>query len=138
MLAAVRPLILVLALTACGAAKMQTLSIVNKTDRPIEALYVYPTGAVDHGASRGKLAPNASTQIQVKSGHVDVLALSAKLQLDEHTRDQPTASQSLEVTGPLEVIFYDTTAKPAGLERPGVIGVSFIITKPAPPPAPSE
>ena len=130
-------LILLVGLTAC-AAKLQTISLVNKTDRPIEALYVYPTGAADHGASHGKLAPNASTQVQVKPGHVDVLAVSAKLQLDEHTRDQPTASQSLEVTGPLQVIFYDTTAKPTGLERPGVIGVSFIITKPAPPPAPPE
>ena len=114
---------------------MQTIKIVNKTDRQIEAVYVYPSGAPDHGASRGALAPQQSTQITIKGGHVEVSAVSAKIKFDDHHRDQPTASQSLELTHPVEVDFYDSTAKPEGLDRPNVIGVSFVINTPPPPPS---
>jgi hypothetical protein len=104
---------------------MQTLQLVNKTSRPIDAVYLYPPGAADHGAPRAKLAPNATAQVQVKAGRVEVLAVSAKVELDEHTRDVPSASQDLEVTGPAEVVFYDNEAAPPGLDRPGVFGVAF-------------
>ena len=127
---------LVLACVTACAAKLQTVSLVNKTERPIEAIYIYPLGAADHGASRGSLAPSASTQVAVKPGHVEVLAVSAKVKIDEHTRDQPTATQGLELTGPIQVIFYDAAAKPPGVDRPGVIGVSFVF--PAPKPAPEN
>ncbi len=110
------------------------MQLVNRTDRQIEAVYVYPTGAADHGASRGALAPAGSAQVKVKAGRTSVLALSAKLKLDEHTRDQPSASQDLELTGPVEVIFYDAGDKPPGLERPGVFGVAFQIPHAPPPP----
>jgi hypothetical protein len=63
-------------LAACGAP-MQTLELVNQTPRQIEAFYVYPHGA-DRGASRGQLAPNAHTSVQVKAGRIDVYAVSAK------------------------------------------------------------
>ena len=122
-------------LAGCGGAAMQTLSIVNKTDRPIEAFYIYPTGAANHGASRGTLAPGASTKVELKSGGVEVMAVSAKLKFDEHHRDQPTASQGIELTHPVEVIFYDSDQQVPGLDRPNVIGVSFVINKPAPPPS---
>jgi hypothetical protein len=125
--------ILLAPLVACGGAAMQTIKIVNKTDRPIEAYYVYPSGA-DKGASRGTLAPQQSTQITIKGGHVEVQAVSAKIKFDDHHRDQPTASQSLELTHPTEVDFYDSNAKPEGLDRPNVIGVSFVINTPPPPP----
>jgi len=128
-------LALALALAACGGAHYQTMHIVNHTDRAIAAIYVYPTGTADHGTSRGELAPSASTQLQVKQGRMSVLALSAKLKLDEHTRDQPSASQDLEITGPVEIVFYDAGAdKPPGLDRPGVFGIAFQLPKPAPPP----
>jgi hypothetical protein len=128
------------ACAACGAAKLQTVSLTNQTSRAIEAIYVYKTGAADHGAPRGGLAPGASTEVKVAPGNVDVLARSAKVIIDEHTRDQPTASQSLEVTGPLHVIFYDAGGTPPpGLDRPGVIGVAFILptARPAPPADPT-
>lgn len=131
-------LFVILACVSACAAKLQTVSLVNKTARPIEAIYIYPIGATDHGASRGSLAPDASTQVSIKAGNVEVMALSAKVKIDEHTRDQPTATHGLELTGPLQVIFYDVTSKPPGLDRPGVIGVSFTLPAPKPAPAPEN
>ncbi len=125
---------LALVLAACGAP-MQTLQITNRTSRPIDQVYVYPAGASNHGASRGALAPNASLQVQVKPGNVEVMALSAKLKVDEHTRDQPSASQDLEIKAPAQVIFYDAgQPPPPEVQRPGVFGIAFTLPKPAPPP----
>jgi hypothetical protein len=130
--------------TACGGASYQTISIKNASTRPIEELYVYRTGA-DRGASRGQLAPSATTQVKVKGGHVSVMAISGKIQIDEHTRDRPTASQELELESPTEVVFYDDGSAPAGIERKGTIGVAFQLPKatphpdePTPAPAPDE
>ena len=119
-------------LAACGGAPLQTIKVVNLTDRQIEAIYVFPTGAKDRGPSRGGLAPQQSTQVRMKAGAVDVEAISSKIKFDEHHRDQPTASQSLELTHPIEIDFYDSTAKPAGLDRPDVIGTPFTINTPPP------
>lgn len=127
-------------LLACAGAPLQTVSLVNHTERTIKELYVFPAGAKDKGPSRGALAPAAATKVQVKPGNVEVYAVSETVKLDDHHRDTPTASQSLELRGPLEVIFYDNNDKPAGVDRPNVIGVSFIVAdkpKPADPePAP--
>src|ERR1044071_3254888 len=101
-------------LTACGGASMQTISIRNASSRPIEELYVYPTGTA-RGTSRGQLAPNASTAVKIKSGSVSVTAISAKIQVDEHTRDKPTADQTIELTHPVELVFYDDGSAPAGI-----------------------
>jgi hypothetical protein len=115
-----------LILLAACAAPMQSIQIVNHTARPIEELYVYPQGAKDRGASRGALQPNGETKLQVKQGFVEVYAVSAKYQLDEHTRDRPSASQDVEVrTTPVQIIFYDAGHMPPGLDRPGVFGVAF-------------
>ena len=139
MLGSVKLAALSIALAACAGPSYQAMHLVNRTDRTIEAVYVYPTGAADHGASRGSLAPAAATDIRVRSGRTSVLAVSAKLKLDEHTRDQPSASQDLEITGPVQVVFYDNGAKPPGLEQPGVFGVAFQLPKaPAPPPDPAD
>lgn len=115
-------------ITACGGASLQTVSIRNATSRPIEELYVYPTGGA-RGTSRGALAPSESTQVKIKAGHVSVMAVSAKLKVDEHTRDQPSASQELELKSPTEVVFYDDGNAPPGIEQKGVIGVAFQIPK---------
>jgi hypothetical protein len=128
---------LFLALAACGGAPMQTVQIKNASPRPITELYVYPAGSANHGSSRGTVAPNASTEIKVKQGAVEVLAVSSKMQVDEHTRDQPSASGTLELKGPAQVIFYDEGATPpAGLNTPGVFGFEFVIPKPKPAPQP--
>ena len=67
-------------------------------------------------------------------GNVEVQGGQRAVMIDEHTRDTPTASQALELVGPLKVIFFDGTTKPAALDNPGVIGISFILSekKPAP------
>jgi hypothetical protein len=119
-------------LTACGGASHQ-ISIRNASSRPIEELYVYPTGSA-RGTSRGQLAPNASTAVKMKGGSVSVTAISAKIHIDEHTRDKPTAEQTVELTAPVELVFYDDGAAPPGIEKKGVIGVAFQIPKPAPKP----
>ena len=125
---------LLMVLVACGGSSLQTISLSNQTERTIKALYVYPAGSKDKGASRGSLAPAAATKVSMPKGAVEVYAISETVKIDEHTRDTPTASQGLELTGPLQVIFYDGTDKPAAVNNPGVIGVSFIVSdkKPAP------
>jgi len=122
-------------LAACGGAQLQTLQIVNKSARPIQELYVYPVGSTNHGTSRGSVAPNSQTEVKVPAGNVEVLAVSSKLQVDEHTRDQPSASGDLELHGPAQVIFFDEGNKPAGIDRPGVFGFEFVIPKSKAPPA---
>lgn len=130
-----RSLVLVVALVlgACGA-NLQTIHIVNASPRPIEQLYVYPTGAA-RGASRGVLAPSESTDVKVEAGHVSVTAVSAKLKVDEHTRDQPSATQELELKSPTEVVFHDDGQTVPGLDRPGTIDVVFVIPASKAPPS---
>jgi hypothetical protein len=129
-------LMFVLGLAACGGAPMQTVQIKNASPRPITELYVYPAGSTNHGASRGTVAPNGTTEVKVKQGNVEVLAVSSKMQVDEHTRDQPSASGTLELKGPAQVIFYDEGAAPPGVNNPGVFGFEFVIPKPKPAPTP--
>ena len=123
---AVKRILIALALAGCGA-HYQTIQLVNKTSRPIQEIYVYPQGSANHGASQGSLAPGASAQVKAKQGHVEVLAVSAKLQLDEHTRDQPSASGTLELVAPAQVVFYDVDSKPPGLNAPNVFGIAFVL-----------
>lgn len=120
----------VLAAVAC-ATPTQSLRIVNRTGRPIEAVYVFTPGS-DRGAPRTSLAPEGTYEVKVKPGAVEVLGVSAKMQIDDHTRDQPSASKVIEVRGPSEVVFYDVDAPPAGIGRPGVFGVAFRPLKPTP------
>ncbi|HTL34128.1 MAG TPA: hypothetical protein VL326_13455 [Kofleriaceae bacterium] len=120
-------------LAACGGGASYQISIRNASARPIEELYVYPTGTA-RGTSRGQLAPNASTAVKMKGGHVSVTAISAKINIDEHTRDKPTADQTVELNAPVELVFYDDGAPPPGIEKKGVIGVAFQIPKPTPHP----
>ena len=127
-------LLAVVACAACGAPALQTLHIENRTTRPIEELYVYPAGAANHGSSRGTLAPGAATDVRVKPGNVEVLARSAKVQIDEHTRDRPEASLTIEVHQAADVVLYDQASPPPGLDRPGVFGIGFQLRKPDPAP----
>jgi hypothetical protein len=124
----------VLVVAACGGAAMQTISLSNQTPRTIKELYVYPVGSKDRGKSRGSLAPSAGTNIQMPTGNVEVYAVSEMVKIDDHTRDVPTVTQALELTQPLQVIFYDGSDKPAAANGPGVIGVSFILAAKKPPP----
>jgi hypothetical protein len=131
------PLLLVLIAVsgACSGAHVQTIQLVNRTPRAIEEVYIYPQGAVEHGKSRTSLAPNASASVQVKQGNIEVLAVSAKFQLDAHTRDRPSANLDVELKAPAQIVFYDDGQNPPELGRPGVFGVVFQMPKSNAPPA---
>lgn len=114
-----------IALAACGSRPVHTVSLVNRTDRVIEEVYIFPAGSAQHGANRGALAPNASADVRVTAGNVDVLAISAKVQIDDHTRERRTATQTIDLHGPLLLVFHDSNHTPAGVDRPNTIGVVF-------------
>ncbi len=134
--ARVKAALLLIFLVACGGAPLHAVQLTNRTPRQIEQVFVYPQGASNHGASVGSLAPNATTTVKVKQGNVEVLAVSAKVQIDEHTRDQPSASQAFELKGPMSIIFYDDGSKPADVDRPGTLGIAFQLAKSNAPPPP--
>jgi hypothetical protein len=114
---------------ACSSTPLYTVTLVNRTDRPIEEVYVYPAGSQNHGKSRATLAPDASVAVKIARGHVDVLAVSAKVQLDDKTRERRTASQTLELRGPVELVFHDSDKVPAGLGRKDTFGVPFHVER---------
>lgn len=116
--------LLLVLLVGCGPA-MQTVRLVNRTDRTIETVYIYPTGAADHGASRAKLAPNAETQLQVAAGNVDVYAVMERVKVDATQHETRTATQTLELKAPALVIFHEADAHPSELNQPGAVGVAF-------------
>jgi hypothetical protein len=131
-------MLLVAAVAGCGGGvAFQTIKIVNRTDREIPEVYVYKMGATDHGKSVVSLKPGMTSEVKVPAGNVEVLAYSAQLQIDEHTRDRPEASQGLELNRPIELIFFDTGSRPPeAAGNPNVIGVEFRIARPAPSPPP--
>jgi hypothetical protein len=124
--------------TGCGGAAMHEVSLINKSPRPITEVYVYPTGSSNHGASKGTLAPEASMKLKVKAGNVDVLAISAKVKIDDKQSETRTASQTLELKQAVSLVFYDSNQTVPGLDKPGTIGVSFQVTPEADPPAQPE
>lgn len=111
-------------LVACGGPALQAVKLTNGTPRAISEVYVYPLGVASHGASRGSLAPNATLLVQVPGGNVEVEAISAVIELENHQRERRHASSALELTGPAEVVFFDQGAKPA--LPPRAIGVEFV------------
>ncbi len=131
--------VLVLALcvlAACGGSYQQ-VQLVNKTSRPIAEVFIFPTGSANHGVSRGTLAPDATMSIKVKSGNVDVLAVSTKLRVNDNETETRTATQTLELKKPVSLVFHDSNQTPPGLDQPGTIGVAFQVTpEPEAPEAP--
>ena len=110
-------------LAACSSASYQTVTMVNRSPRAIESIYVYPAGATNQGASRGSLAPGATLGVKVKEGNVEVRAVSATETLDSGLRETKQATQTLELRAPTELIFHDST-QPI-VDRPGTVGVVF-------------
>lgn len=129
--------LVVFALAACGGSYQQ-VQLVNKTSRPIAEVFIFPTGSANHGASRGMLAPDATLSVKVKSGNVDVLAVSAKVRVNAQQSETRTATQTLELKKPVSLVFHDSDQTPSGLDQPGTIGVVFQVLpdpeSPAPPP----
>jgi hypothetical protein len=115
---------------------MHSVQLVNKTPRTIAQIFIFPTGSTNHGASRATLAPNGSTTVKVKAGNVDVLAVSEKIRVDETQTETRTATQTLELKGPLELVFHDSDQTPSGLDRPGTLGLTFRTPEPPKEPEP--
>jgi len=132
----IRLLILGCALAACGAPALHQVQLVNKTPRTIAEIYIFPTGSTNHGASRGSLAPNASSTVKVRAGNVDVLAVSEKIRVDDTQTETRTATQTIELKGPLELVFHDSDQTPPGLERRGTLGLTFRTPPPPKDPEP--
>ncbi len=116
------------AFAAC-APTYHTIKLVNRTDRAIDHIYIFPSGSADHGASRAALAPNATTEVKVAAGNVDVVAVSAKVRVDAKSSETRTATQTLQLAGPLELVFHDSNQVPPGLDRPATLGVTFRVTE---------
>lgn len=110
-------------LVACSSAASHSVKLTNRTPRAIEAIYVYPAGSSNHGSSKGALAPGAAMSVSIKEGNVDVLAVAAEEQLANGQRERKQATQTLELRGPLELIFHDSTT--TIVEQAGTIGVVF-------------
>ena len=116
---------LIALLIACGGTQVHTVTLVNKTDRVIEEVFIYPTGSQQQGASRARLEPDGSTQVPIAAGNIDVRAVSAKIQIDATTRDRPTATLTVQLRGPMQLVFHDSTQQPPGLDNPDTLGVVF-------------
>lgn len=119
------PLVLLVsgAVAACGGT-YHRVTLMNATTRPIEETFIYPMGAAAHGASKGAIEPGGSLQVEVEQGNVDVLAVSAKVKLDATTNERRSASGTLELKAPMEVVFYDSSSVPPG-DGPGQLAVPF-------------
>lgn len=128
-------LVLVLTLGACGA-KQQTLNLTNRTPRTIVEVYVYPLGSANHGSSRGTLPPEGTLSLKVPIGHLEVRAVSERVQVDDKQGETREATSAVQLNkAPVELIFHDSNQKPPGLERPNTLGVVFRVE---PPPAKTE
>lgn len=115
---------------ACGGGAMHTVQLVNKTPRTIEQLFIFAPGK-DKGASKAKLAPNATTTIQLPAGNHEIYAISEKIVHDDNTRETPEASLTIELRNALELVFYDSNAVPPGVDKPNTRGITFMIRPPA-------
>jgi hypothetical protein len=122
---------------ACGGGAMHNVMLVNKTPRTIESIFIFSPGK-DHGASKAKLAPNASTTLQLPAGNHEIYAVSEKIVHDDNTRETPEASLTIELRNPLELVFYDSNAVPGGLDKPNTRGITFMIRPPPKKEEPSE
>ena len=132
---------------ACGGGKQYTVSFVNQTPRGIAQVFVFPPGSTNHGTSRGKIAPQGTLSVNVKGGGLEVLAISDRVELDDHKHETKQASSTIEVHGPVQVLFHDSDQPGPAQSQKSVFDVTFEVTKPpvtpepdsapdAPPPAP--
>src|SRR5262245_58259292 len=118
----IRILAIAFALAACGSTTYHTITLVNRTDRAIEQVFVSPVGAAARGASQGAMAPGATLAVKAAAGNVEVTAVSAKLRVDDKTNERRTASQVVELRHPVQLIFHDSNQTPPGLGASDTIG----------------
>lgn len=143
-----RTAVLLLALVACGGktgvykhdfAGPITLTLVNASPRPIEAIYIHPTTDPNRGTSWTQpLAPGGTATVKIAEGHFELIAVSQKRNIDAHNREVPEAMTMLEIRGDQKLVFHDAGQTVGGLDAPGTLGVTFMISAPDPAPAGGE
>ena len=121
-----------LALVAC-APKLHEVRLVNNTPRTIEEVFLFAPGSANHGASRAKLAPNASVAVKFPAGNVEVLAVSEKIKVDETHRETMSASSVIQLKTAVELVFHDSNQPPPP-DRPGLHAITFRLSEPPPSP----
>jgi hypothetical protein len=114
------------------------IQLVNLTSRPIEQIYIFPRGATNRGPSWTSLAPGATTTVKLKEGLFELVAQSAKRRIDNHWAETPESTTLLELredlaSTPRKLIFHDDGQTPMGVDQPGTLGVTFMISAPEKP-----
>jgi hypothetical protein len=131
---------LVAPVAACGGPAMHNVQLVNKSPHKVAEIYVYAPGAANHGASRGTLAPGASTNVKLKAGNHEILVVSEKIYLNDKVRDVYQASSTIQLVRPLLMIIHDADKTPPDLQNKDAIGITFqpraMPKEPEPAPAP--
>jgi len=137
-----RTLLIALAVAACGgktgnykvdyAGPIQ-IQLVNQTSRPIEQIYIFPRGETKRGTSWATIAPGAATTVKLKEGMFELVAISAKRRIDNRWVETPESTTLLELredlaSTPRKLIFHDDGQTPMGVDQPGTLGVTFMLT----------
>lgn len=106
-----------------------TLTLVNASPRPIEAIYIHPTTNPERGTSwTGPIAPGATTSVKIAKGHFELIAVSQKRNIDAKTREVPEAMTMLEIKSDQKLVFHDAGETVPGLDAAGTLGVTFMIS----------
>ncbi len=143
MLRTVLALAMVVMLGACGGktgvykqdyAGSITLTLVNASPRPIEAVFIHPVTKPERGSSwtSSPIAPGATTTVKIAEGHFELIAVSQKRNIDAKTREVPEAMTMLEIRGDQKLVFHDAGQTVPGLEANGTLGVTFMVSAPEP------
>jgi len=134
---------LLLALLACGGktgnykadyAGPIAIELVNQTSRPIEEVFIFPSGSANRGTSWTSLKPGETTTVKIKEGHFELVAVSARRRIDAHSSEKPEATSQLELREdlkqtPRKLVFHDD-GDHAGVDAPGTLGVTFTLSNP--------
>jgi len=142
-----KTLFLVVALVACGGktgvykndyAGSITLTLVNASPRPIESVFIYPMGMTNRGTSWAEIAPGGTTTVKIRSGNFELVAVSAKRNIEDHLRERPEATTTLELKSDQKLVFHDEGQAPPGVDTKGTLGVTFMISEPEKKPESTE
>lgn len=113
-----------------------TLTLVNSSPRTIESVFIHPVTNPARGSSWTQpIGSGESATVKIGAGHFELIAVSQKRNIDEHTREVPEAMTMLEIRGDQKLVFHDDGQTVGGLDAPGTLGVTFMVSTPAPPPA---
>ena len=139
-----RVIVLGLLVAACGGKTGNhrysgpiAIELVNQTSRPIEQIFIFPMGTQERGSSWGALEPGAKTTVRLREGHFELVAVSARRRIDAKFTEVPEATAQLELredlaSTPRKLVFHDASETPMGVDQPGTLGVTFMLSAPEP------